>query len=431
MPVAVVGTGDEWLALALKFAAAGVPTRAITQKGEFLEGLQEGVFPRTGLPAAAQRLLLLAREGATFDASSELDDAEGADAIILAPQLPADRTRKQVDLAPLGKLIDDLGERIAPGNLVVVACRVPPGTVMGFVRPKIEKASGQQVFVGVFLASVPERVQGAELFEFPERYNRIIGRADLTSAKRAIDLYKNISRGELDLCDIPTAALVAASEGAIVEVHKALSTEIALACDAFGASPSRVRELLRKSPRGGLDLPKAEASPLAPPDDTTLLKAATHNRLRLPLVDAADAVVASTPRVLARLALRALKRSRKDAKFVKVAVLGVAAQPNTSETANSPTLPFLDELKVLGFPNVQVHDPFARGASEIRLNPELDAVLANADVVALMTPHDFYLTRTTQIFEHLAQGAVVIDARGVLPRAEVQRRGFSYVGLAR
>src|SRR5882672_7714251 len=426
MPVAVLGTGDEWLSLALKFAAAGLPTRAITKKGETLDALKEGTFPRAGLPQTAQRLLLRAKEQGTLEVSDEPEDAEGCESLVFAPTLPADRAKKQVDLGPLGDLLDALSGHIAPGTLVVLASRAPPGTILDFLRPRLERASGQQVFVGVFLAAVPERVQGAELFEFPERYNRVIGRSDATSAKRAIDLYKSISRGDLDLCDIQTAAVVAAAEGTILEVQRAVATEIALVCDAFGASPSRVRELLAKSPRGGLVLPRAEAAPLVPPDDTTLLKAATHNRLRLPLIDAADAVVASTPRVLARLALRALKRARKDAKFVKVAVLGVAAQPNTSEPANSPTLPFLDELKVLGFPNVQVHDPFARGASEIRLNPELDAVLASADVVALMTPHDFYLTRTTQIFDHLAPGAVVIDARGVLPRAEVQRRGFAY-----
>jgi UDP-N-acetyl-D-mannosaminuronic acid dehydrogenase len=431
MPVAVVGSGDEWLSLALKFAAAGVPTRAITQKGDVLESLQEGGLPRTGFPPTAQRLLLAAREGGHFEISAEWEDAEGCDSILLAPPFSADRERKLVDTGPLGKQIDDLGGHIAPGTLVVVACRVPPGTMMDFVRPRLERASGQQVFVGVFLVAVPERVQGAELFELPERYNRVIGRVDATSAKRAIDLYKHISRGELDLCDIQTAALVAAAEGAIVEVHKALSTEIALVCDAFGASPSRVRELLRKSPRGGLDLPRADASPVSPPDDTTLIKAATHNKLRLPLIDAADIVVNSNPRVLARLAQRAVKRARKDPRLVKVAVLGVAVQPNTAESAHSPTVPFMDELKVLGFGNVKVHDPFARASKEFRLEPDLDTVVERADLLALMTPHDFYLTRTTQFFEKLAEGAAIVDARGVLPRAEVERRGYAYVGLAR
>ena len=431
MPVAVLGSGDEWLSLALKFSASGMSTRAVTGSAAVATALGAGELPHSGLPPAAQRLLVEARSQGTLEVGDEPDVAEGCDAIVLAPLLAADPTRKAFDLGPLGRLLESLEGHIAPGALVVVACRVPPGTVLGFVRPRLERASGQQAFVGVFLAAVPERVQGADLFESPERYNRLIGRADATSAKRAIDLYKGISRGDLDLCDLPTAALVTAAEGAILEVHRALSTEIALACDAFGASPSRVRELLRKSPRRGVYLPRADVSPLRPPDDMTLLKAATHNRLRLPLIDAADSVFQSTPRVLARLAVRALKRSRKEAKYSKVAVLGVAAEPNTADPALSPVFPFLDELRLLGFTNVQVHDPHARGNTELRLVEDLDGVVAGADVLALMTPHDFYLARTPHILQSLPVGAAVVDARGVIPRAEVQRRGLIYVGLAR
>jgi nucleotide sugar dehydrogenase len=431
MPVAVLGSGDEWLSLALKFAAAGLHTRAISGDTEAAEAIQEGVLPRTGLPVTAERLLLKARQEGALEVGRTWEDARGCESIVLAPKLTGDRARKQFDLGPLGVLLDGLTGNVAPGALVVVAARVPPGTMRDFVRPRLERAAGQQAFVGVFLAAVPERVQGADLFEFPERYNRLIGRADATSAKRAIDLYKSISRGELDPCDMPTAAIVGAAEGVILEVQRALSTELALACDAFGASPSRVRELLKKSPRRGMELPRADVTPLWPPDDTTLLKAATHNKLRLPLIDAADSVFSSTPRVLARLAHRAVKRARKDPKFCKVAVLGVAAEANTADPNGSPTFGFLDELKLLGFANVQVHDPHARGLSEIRLVEDLEGAVAGADVLALMTPHDTYVSRTPQLLQALPMGAAVVDARGVIPRAEVQRRGLVYVGLAR
>jgi UDP-N-acetyl-D-mannosaminuronic acid dehydrogenase len=431
MTVAVLGSGDEWLSLALKFAASGVKTRALATDREDGQALANGMLPRTGLPPAAERLMLKAREKGTLEAAESAEDVEACEAIVLAPQLTGDRAKKSFDLGPLAVLIDGLTGHIAPGALLVVAARVPPGTIHDFVRPRVERAAGQQAYVGVFLAAVPERVLGADLFEFPERYNRVIGRADATSAKRAIDLYKAISRGELDPCDLPTAALVASAEGAIIEVQRALSTELALACDAFGASPSRLRELLKKSPRRGMELPRADVAPLWPPDDTTLLKSATHNRLRLPLIDAADATFSNTPRVLARLALRALKRARKDPKFSKVAVLGLASEPNTASSAGSPTLAFLEELKVLGFAHVQVHDPHARGTDHVRLVSDVDEVVAGADVLALMTPHEFYLGRTPDLLQRLQAGAAVVDARGVLARAEIQRRGLAYVGLAR
>src|SRR3990172_2135881 len=212
MPVAVLGSGDEWLSLALKFSASGMSTRAVTGSAAVATALGAGELPHSGLPPAAQRLLVEARSQGTLEGGDEPDVAGGGDAVVLAPLLAADPPRKAFDLGPLGRLLESLEGHIAPGALVVVACRVPPGTVLGFVRPRLERASGQQAFVGVFLAAVPERVQGADLFESPERYNRLIRRADATSAKRAIDLYKGISRGDLDLCDLPTAALVTRSE---------------------------------------------------------------------------------------------------------------------------------------------------------------------------------------------------------------------------
>jgi nucleotide sugar dehydrogenase len=431
MTVAVIGSGEEWLSLALKFAAAGLHTRAITRKGEVLEALSEGTLPRSGFPPTAHRLLASARAQQTFEALEQVADAEGCESIVLAPQLAIDRARREVSLGPLGELFDQLTGHINPGSLVVVACRIPPGTMMDFVKPRLERSSGQQAFVGVLMAAVPERVHGAELFEWPERYNRVVGRVDPVSAKRAVDLYKRISRGELDLCDIHTASLVAASEGAILETQRALSLELALACDAFGASPSRVRELLKKSPHGGLDLPRAEAAPVTPPDDATLLRAATHNRLRLPLMDAASTVVNSAPRVLARLAQRALKRARKDPKFSTAVVLGLAAHPNTADTSGAPALILLEELRALGFQSLHVHDPYVRHPGSMDSIEDLQVAMRGADLLALATPHDVYLAKTADFLSVLSAGAIVIDARGAIPRAEVQRRGLVYVGLAR
>jgi nucleotide sugar dehydrogenase len=431
MPVAVVGSGDEWLSLSLKFAAAGLATRAVTDRGDTLDDLKDGALPGGGLPQTAARLHAKAIDLKTLEASDSFGDVEGCDSIVLAPPVPMRSDRRDVSLGPLGQALEELDGRIQPGALVVVASRVPPGTLMGFVKPRIERASGQQAFVGVLLAAVPERVQGAELFESPERYNRVIGRADPASAKRAVGLYKRISRGELDLCDLQTAALIPAAEGAILDTHRALAIELALACDAFGASPSRVRELLRKSPRAGMDLPRAEAAAVLPPNDTTLLKSATHNRLRLPLVDAAGSVALSAPRLLARLAHRSLKRTRKDPKFCKVALLGLAAQPNSADVQASPSFALLNEFKTLGFQDVRVHDPFVEFEGSHMAEGDLDEVVRAVDILVLATPHDIYLGRIPRLLDQVGRGAAVVDARGALPRAEVERRGLLYVGLAR
>ncbi|HEX9708370.1 MAG TPA: UDP binding domain-containing protein [Candidatus Thermoplasmatota archaeon] len=431
MPVAVIGSGDEWLSLSLKFAASGLPTRAVTGRGDALDDLEDGQLPRGGMPPAAHRLFAKARDLKTLEATDSYAEVEGCDSIVLAPPVPLVSGRREASLARLGEVFDDLNGRVQPGALVVVATRVPPGTMLGFVKPRLERASGQQVFVGVLLAAVPERVQGADLYESPERYNRIVGRADPASAKRAVGLYKRISRGELDLCDIQTAALVCAAEGAILETHRALAIEIALACDAFGASPSRVRELLRKSPRSGMDLPRAEAAAVTPPLDSTLLKAATHNRLRLPLIDAAGSVAQSGPRLLARLAHRALKRARKEPKFTAVAVLGLASHPNSADTTASPSFALIQEFKTLGFQDVRLHDPFVQHDGSRSSDGELDGLVRGVGVLVLATPHDVYLSRMPHLLGIVGPGAVVVDARGSMPRAEVERRGLTYVGLAR
>ncbi len=431
MPVAVIGSGDEWLSLSLKFAAAGLKTRAITEGGDLLDDLEEGRLPRGGLPPAAHRLFAKARDLQTLEASDSYGEAEGCDALVLAPPVPIAADRRDVSLGGMGEAFEELEGRIQPGALVVIASRVPPGTLLGFVKPRLERASGQQAFVGVLLAAVPERVQGAELFESPERYNRIIGRADPASAKRAVDLYKRVSRGELDLCDLQTAAIITASEGVILEAHRALAIELALACDAFGASPSRVRELLRKSPRAGMDLPRAEAVAILPPNDTTLLKSATHNRLRLPLIDAAGSVSASAPRLLARLAHRSLKRARKEPKFCTVTILGLASVANSAEAKGSPSLAIRNEFQTLGFQDVRLHDPFVEVDGSHHQEGEIDGLVRGVDILVLATPHDIYLSRIPRLLGLVSRGAIVVDARGALPRAEVERRGLVYVGLAR
>src|SRR5690349_19998954 len=136
MPVAVLGSGDEWLSLTLKFAAAGLHTRAIGNHAEAAEAIQGGVLPRTGLPVTAERLLLKAREEGALEVGRDWQDARGCESIVLAPKLTGVRARKQIDIGPLGVLIEALTGNVAPGALVVVAARLPPGVMQDFVRPR-------------------------------------------------------------------------------------------------------------------------------------------------------------------------------------------------------------------------------------------------------------------------------------------------------
>ena len=120
---------------------------------------------------------------------------------------------------------------------------------------------------------------------------------------------------------------------------------------------------------------------------------------------------------------------------IKVAALGAAFKPNSDDVRDAPALDVARMLFMEGA-TVSVYDPVAN-ANAHRLYPDLnyvdtmDAALAGADIVALLTEWDEFRTADPASMGVLVSHRRIVDGRHALDAGNYRAKGWEYRALGR
>jgi UDPglucose 6-dehydrogenase len=119
----------------------------------------------------------------------------------------------------------------------------------------------------------------------------------------------------------------------------------------------------------------------------------------------------------------------------RVAVLGVAFKPDSDDVRDSPALDVARSLRGAGA-HVVVHDPEATAtaagvAPELEYVDEVEAALAGADVVLLLTEWRVFRDLDPERVAGLVAHRRIVDARNVLDLGAWRAAGFDARGLGR
>jgi UDPglucose 6-dehydrogenase len=116
---------------------------------------------------------------------------------------------------------------------------------------------------------------------------------------------------------------------------------------------------------------------------------------------------------------------------VKVAVWGLTFKARTDDTRESPALRIVSLLAGHGA-EVQAYDPAIKGPVG-GVVPAADpySVCDGARVLAVLTEWDDFRWLDFDKVAGLMETPRLVDARNLLDRAALERRGFSYVGIGR
>ena len=138
------------------------------------------------------------------------------------------------------------------------------------------------------------------------------------------------------------------------------------------------------------------------------------------------------PAHMLKLTKDALARVGKDIRGARVAILGWAFLNNSDDARNTPSEVYRDLCLAAGA-DVSVHDPYVLTYPGVDISQDMNAVLAGADVVAVLTGHSQYREidpvrccgMTGQ--EH----PVVVDGRNIADPDAWIAAGFVYKGIGR
>jgi UDP-N-acetyl-D-glucosamine dehydrogenase len=401
--VGIIGLGYVGLPLAVAFAREGCEVigvdvdprkiAAITACESYIEDV------------SAQALKELSSR---IHATTRYARLAKADAVLICVPTPLTPNREP-DLGPLVEATRALAEVLQAEQLVVLESTTYPGTTRERIAPLLEE-SGLAAGRDFNLVFSPERVDPGRTDFTLRNTPKVIGGLTAACAERAEALYGLVCDELVRVSSPEAAELTKLLENIFRSVNIALVNELAMLTDRMGIDIWEVVDAAATKPYGFM---RFEPGPgmgghCLPVDPFYLSWRAREFDVATEFIELAGKVNQGMPYHCAAKVQRALNDAGLPVKGSRVALLGVSYKPGVSDLRESPALKIIELLQGMGA-EVSYHDPHVPALAETgRSSTPLGEVIAESDVVVIVTAHpgvDHDLV--------VKRARLVVDLRGV------------------
>jgi UDPglucose 6-dehydrogenase len=419
--IAVIGAGYVGLTTAACFSHLGHDVICADIDEARIAQLTRSEMPivEAGLEALVREGLEGGRLSFVVGAANAVSSAEFAYLCVPTPQ----DDDGAADLSYIEAAAREIGPRLPSEAVVVNKSTVPVGSTQ-----VVERVLGRD---DVVVVSNPEFLrEGSAVHDFLNPDRIVIGSDDQSAAVRVASLYIGVT-APIIVTDPPSAETIKYAANAFLAAKVSFVNAIAAVCDAVGADVKDVvlgmgydkrigHEFLKPGPGfGGSCLPK---------DTRALVQIADSAGYSFDLM---RGVITVNEDQFHRVAAKVLGMAGGSLEGVKVAVWGLTFKARTDDTRESPALRIVSLLADQGA-EVQAYDPAIKGPVG-GVVPAADpySVCDGARVLAVLTEWDDFRWLDFDKVAGLMETPRVVDARNLLDRAALERRGFSYVGIGR
>jgi len=418
--IAVIGTGYVGLTTGACFAHLGHRVICADIVADKIERLRRG-----DIPIHEARLEQIVREhlddgNLSFVLGSE-DAVTEADFVYLCVPTPQSADGS-ADLSHLKAAASEISANLKPGAIVVNKSTVPVGSTL-----LVEQALGRS---DVAVVSNPEFLrEGTAVDDFLHPDRVVIGADNQAAASRVASLYAGV-RAPIMVTDPASAEICKYASNAFLATKLSFTNAVAALCEAVGADVNDVllgmgydhrigHEFLRPGPGwGGSCFPKDSQAIISIAEDAgydfSLMRGviAVNEQQFDRVVDKVESVV--------------------DLAGITVAVLGIAFKANTDDTRQSPALEIMKRLVAKGA-RVKAYDPAVTSVDLDGIEVVADAYAAceGASAIVIATEWDEFKWLDLDKIAEVVSERNVIDARNLLDRGALRRRGFTYQGVGR
>ncbi len=418
--IAVIGTGYVGLTTGACFSKLGHDVICADIVPEKVESLKRGEIPihEAGLEEIVREGIDAGKLTFVLGAENAVADAEFVYLCVPTPQ-GADGS---ADLSYLQSAASEISANLAPGTVVVNKSTVPVGSTL-----LVEQALGRS---DIPVVSNPEFLrEGTAVDDFLNPDRVVIGSDDQAAAGRVASLYLGV-RAPIMVTDPASAETCKYAANAFLATKLSFTNAIAAVCEAVGADVNDVllgmgydhrigHEFLRPGPGwGGSCFPK---------DSKAIISIAEDAGYDFSLM---RGVVAVNEEQFDRIVRKV--ESVADIEGATVAMLGLAFKAGTDDVRQSPSIEVARRLIAKGA-KVRGFDPAVSSLDIEGLEVVDDAYAACEGAVALVVGtewDDFKWLDLDKIGDSMAARNVV-DARNLLDRGALRRRGFTYQGVGR
>ncbi|MCA4133619.1 UDP-glucose/GDP-mannose dehydrogenase family protein [Arthrobacter sp. M4] len=383
-------------------------------------------------------LLSEVEESGRLRFTTDMSAAKNCQVHFICVGTPQKRGENGADLRFVDAAVDGVAPYLDPGDLVAGKSTVPVGTAARL--EEIIHASEPDAM----LVWNPEFLREGHAVSDTLNPNRFVyGVPDGSEDHPAVAILDSVYEEPLAkgmprlVMDYATAELVKTAANSFLATKISFINAMAEVCEATGADVTRLADAIgiddRIGPKflnagigfGGGCLPKdirafmARAGELGADQALTFLREvdAINMRRRTRVVELTRQLCGGT--LLGQ----------------RIAVLGAAFKPESDDVRDSPALSAAAQLQLQGA-TVTVTDPqalpnAAKRFPELPLEPDLEATLAKADAVLLLTEWKIYRDLDPHETLALVASPRILDGRNVLDPAKWRAAGWTFKGLGR
>lgn len=397
--VNVIGLGYIGLPTALMMASYGVEVIGTDYNKELVATLNTGktTFKEKGLDELFQNALAA---GVKFTTEYQVTDT-----YIVSVPTPYDKFSKKVDACYVVEAVKDVMRVCPKGATVVVESTVSPGTIDKYVRPVIE-ANGFKLGEDINLAHAPERIiPGNMVYELLHN-NRTIGADDKAIGEKVKEIYSSFCQGEIVVTDIRTAEMTKVVENTFRAVNIAFANELAKICRHDNMDVYEIIKICNMHPRVNILQPGPGVGGHCISVDPWFLVGDYPSLAKV--IDESMRTNDGMPDFVLNRIYEIMKvKGLTDVK--RVGLYGLTYKENVDDMRESPTLQLLESQERHLATGLKVYDPFITKDVVENQYHDLDAFLADVDMVVVMVKH----TEIRENVDKLA-GKVVLDCHNII-----------------
>jgi UDPglucose 6-dehydrogenase len=419
--IAVIGAGYVGLTTAACFSHLGHDVVCADIDERRVAQLTRGEVPivEAGLDAMVREGLDGGRLSFVVGAASAAASAEFAYLCVPTPQ----SDDGSADLSYIESAAREIGPVLPSETVVVNKSTVPVGSTR-----VVERVLGRD---DVVVVSNPEFLrEGSAVHDFLNPDRIVIGSDDQSAAVRVAALYIGVT-APIIVTDPASAETIKYASNAFLATKVSFVNAIAAVCEAVGADVKDVvlgmgydkrigHEFLKPGPGfGGSCFPK---------DSRALVHIADSAGYSFDLL---QGVITVNEDQFQRVTTKVREMAGGSLDGVRVAVWGLTFKARTDDVRDSPALRIVSLLTEQGA-TVQAYDPAVKARVDAVV-PATDpySVCEGADVLVVLTEWDDFRWLDFDKVADLMERPRVVDARNLLDKPALERRGFTYVGIGR
>lgn len=436
MKIAVIGTGYVGLVSGACFADFGHDVTCADTDLSRIEQLQRLEIPFYE-PALSEVVECNVAAGRLRFTASVADAVAPATVVFLAVGTP-EGVGGHADLSQITAAAVAAAEHVSSYAVIVVKSTVPVGTCAAIAQVIADRMVGTAV---VDVVSNPEFLrEGSAVGDFMRPERVVIG----ARSDRAFELMREIYR-PLYLIETPilmttpeSSELIKHAANAFLAVKIGFINEIANLCDRVGADVHVVAKGMGLDRRIGpkfLHAGPGYGGSCFPKDTRALAALGAERGARQRIVEAAIGTNLRQREVI----LEKIRTTLGSVRGRRIAVLGLAFKPNTSDVRESPAVHVCRQLALDGA-IVRATDPVATHEAaealatldgQITYGTDAYAAVKGADAVVIMTEWNEFRNLDLALLRQLMVNRVIVDARNVLEPAAARAAGFVYACTGR